>query len=427
MNVVLLSVDALRADHLSCYGYDRETSPVLERIAADNIRFQTAISASSHTREAVPSMLTGRYPDESIDESYELDAPLVSELLPEDVRTGAFHSNPFVSRAYGYDVGFDQFDDDLYFGQNKLVALAQRMWDKIRNHHYARAETINERSLDWLASVAGDDDIFLWNHYMDVHGPYEAPMEYKEEFGVGHISDSEARKLYDKALKNPDEITERETQDLVDLYDAEIKYVDSYIGEFIEELRKRELLNETLILITSDHGDAFGEHGYFEHPRQLHEELISVPMIAIGDDLPAKAVDVTASTTDLVPTILSSFGVSSEDRSEHGNLPGESLQSLWSDVGDVDKRYTFSLARGRSEESHLRKFSLHDGDKQILAEKNTQTGEIKTLGDPSVDLERALEDFIRGREEAVATSDRSSETSGNETVNDRLKALGYKE
>ncbi|ELY63486.1 sulfatase [Natrinema versiforme JCM 10478] len=110
-NVILLSADALRADHLSCYGYHRDTSPVLDELANESIRFTQAYSASSHTREAVPALLTGEYPDVAIDSNYRLATDTIaSQLSEEGFATSSFHSNPFVSRVYGFDSGFD---DDL--------------------------------------------------------------------------------------------------------------------------------------------------------------------------------------------------------------------------------------------------------------------------------------------------------------------------
>src|SRR6056297_2275707 len=162
-NVILLSGDALRADHLSCYGYHRETSPVLDEFAEESIRFENAYSASSHTREAVPALLTGEYPDVAVDSKYHLASETIASTLSEEgFATAGFHSNPFVSRAYGFDQGFDIFDDDLHLGQHKLLALAQRAYDKLRNRHYARAEEINHRALKWIDSLE-DGPFFLWN------------------------------------------------------------------------------------------------------------------------------------------------------------------------------------------------------------------------------------------------------------------------
>ncbi|MFB6185792.1 MAG: sulfatase-like hydrolase/transferase, partial [Halobacteriaceae archaeon] len=124
-NIILLSADALRADHLSCYGYHRDTSPALDEFAEESIRFTNAYSVSSHTREAIPALLTGKYPDVAIDSNYNLTTDTIaSTLSDEGFATAGFHSNPFASRAYGFDQGFDVFDDDLHLGQHKLIALA---------------------------------------------------------------------------------------------------------------------------------------------------------------------------------------------------------------------------------------------------------------------------------------------------------------
>lgn len=166
-NLVLLSVDALRSDHCSCYGYDRVTTPYLDRFASENVQFQNAYSASTHTREAVPAMLTGRLPDECVDAGYALDSDTISTYLREtDYVTGAFHSNPYVSRGFGFDRNFDTFDDDLYLGQHRLLALGQRLLDKFRNRHYARASEINDRSLSWLETV---DPPFFYGTTIWIH------------------------------------------------------------------------------------------------------------------------------------------------------------------------------------------------------------------------------------------------------------------
>ena len=127
-HVVVLSADALRADHLSCYNYQRETSPVLDDLAAESLRFTNAYSASSHTRKAVPALPTGEYPDSAVDEDYRLASETVATTLSErGFATGGFHSNPFVSRAYGFDRGFDTFrappSESAYFAASASPTL----------------------------------------------------------------------------------------------------------------------------------------------------------------------------------------------------------------------------------------------------------------------------------------------------------------
>lgn len=103
----------------------------------------------------------------------------------------------FVSRVYGFDRDFNACDDDLYLSQHKLVTLAQRLWDKIRGHHYAGAEMINERAFSWVDSLPDGELFFVWNHYMDIHGFYEPPESNRGEFVDKPVSDSEAQDLYD--------------------------------------------------------------------------------------------------------------------------------------------------------------------------------------------------------------------------------------
>ncbi|MEF8937568.1 MAG: sulfatase, partial [Halovenus sp.] len=343
-NVILLSVDALRADHLSCHGYHRETTPHLDDLAEANRQFEAAYSVSSHTREAIPGLLTGRYPEEAVHSDYRLAAdPLSSRVNDRVDATAAFHSNPYISRAFGYDRGFDTFDDDLHLGKHKLIALAQRALDKLRNRHYARASEINDRSLSWLDSLADDDSFFLWNHYMDPHGPYIPVDEYGTRYTDRQLSDREKQRLYKRAIGDPDSITEEDRDLLIDLYDAEIRYTDAQIGEFFDGIDRRGLLDETAVIITADHGDAFGEHGHYEHPRYVHEELTHVPLVVRLPDGVADRVETPASTLDLVPTVLDLFGLDAD-------LPGRSLLDIGHEKSE--DRVVFAQATGEDENSH---------------------------------------------------------------------------
>jgi arylsulfatase len=418
-SVVLLTVDALRADHLSSYGYDRETSPTLDRLAEDGVRFQRAYSQSSHTREAVPAMLTGRDPDAAVDEQYLLSADTVaSRLADTEIATGGFHSNPFVSRAYGFDRDFDAFDDDLHLGQHKLLALAQRALDKLRNRHYARADRINERAFDWLDN-RDSERFFLWAHYMDVHGPYEPPEPYRSRFGEPELSDREAQRLYKRAIDDPESITERDRQTLIDLYDGEIAYVDEQISQFVAGLQDRGLWEETLVLVSADHGDAFGEHGYYEHPRYLHEELTRVPLLVLGEGVGSAVPSIPASTADLVPTVLSALGVDTT------GLPGDSLLDLAESAPGEDDRTVFSQARGEGADDGVRRFAARDREGACFLERDLSDGSILSEdGDGSRELSTALREHSRDR---IGFGDATTDAGETEAVSDRLEALGYKE
>ena len=413
-NIILLSADALRADHLSSYGYHRETSPVLDDFAEESIRFANAYSASSHTREAVPALLTGKYPDVAVDAKYHLAAETIATTLSGDgFATAGFHSNPFVSRAYGFDEGFDHFDDDLHLGQHKLVALAQRAFDKLRNRHYARAEEINERSLSWLDSL-DDEPFFLWNHYMDTHGPYEPPGEYATLYADESVSGREAQKRYQRAIDDPESITDEEREFLIDLYDAEIRYNDAQIGEFLAALRERDLLAESLLIVTADHGDAFGEHGYYEHPRYLHDEITKVPLYVRPPGGRAEEVATPASTLDVGATIEAAIDVeaTSDGVSLLGALP--------------DDRTVFSQARGEDEHSHLRRYASRTAEGACFCERDRESGTIKFGGCAGSSLREELEAHVDERVRVESGESVEDDGEVDEEIERRLDALGYK-
>ncbi|KAA9409942.1 arylsulfatase [Haloarcula hispanica] len=415
-NIILLSADALRADHLSCYGYHRETSPVLDEFAEESIRFTNAYSASSHTREAVPALLTGEYPDVAINDSYRLATETIASQLSEaGFATGGFHSNPFVSRAYGFDQGFDTFDDDLHFGQHKLVALAQRALDKLRNRHYARAEEINERSLSWIDSLDSDDPFFLWNHYMDTHGPYEPPGEYATLYADKKLSGRDAQSLYQRAIDKPESITEEERQLLIDLYDAEIRYNDEHIGEFLNELRSRDLLEDSLLVVTADHGDAFGEHGYYEHPRYLHDEITHIPLFVREPDGADRTVETPVSTLDIVSTFKRIAGL---------DIDSERVSLLDQFDGG---RTVFLQARGEDEHSQLRRYAVRTKDGKCFCEYDGQDGSMELTEVSKKSLQSELKDHVKQRVDVKAETTDTHEDDVDEEIERRLSALGYKE
>lgn len=418
-NVALLTIDSLRADHLSCYNYPRTTTPNLDRLANESAMFTKTISASSHTREAVPSLLTGLYPNEAIDDKYQLAAPTVAHYLSKKgFQTGAFHSNPFISRAYNYAKDFDTFYDDLHIGRHKLITLFERAIDKIFNRHYARAQTINDLSFNWLTTLDDDQSYFLWNHYMDVHGPYEPPEDYQQLFRDDSVSQNTAQQLYKQALNKPETITPEKQQLLIDLYDAEIRYLDKYIGEFIKNIRNMPGGKETLIIITADHGDSFGEHGYYEHPRYLHDELLHVPLIVSYPDSDHTIIDVPTSTLDIAPTI---FDVTDLD---HNDLPGNSLFNILTNPEEYNNRPVFASVTGEKSESDLQRFSAYTKHHAATLVCSTNGEVIKTTGEEELltELRRFSTDRRMSKKQSLE-EDRIESAQ----LKDRLEALGYRD
>lgn len=421
-HVMLLSIDALRADHLGVYGYHRETSPTIDHIARSGVRFRRAYSPSGHTREAVPAMLSGRYPSAATTEGYRPSQSTIGHLLQgTPARSAGIHSNPYLSDGYGYADGFDHFDDDMLLGKYAFGALAQRAIDKLRNRHYARAETITGRGLEFLRrqAVDGGRRTFTWLHYMDVHGPYEPPGEFRTAYTDRRLDNEEAAALYQRAIEAPESIDSQERQQLIDLYDGEIRYIDQKIADLLDTLETLGVREETLLLLTADHGEAFGTEGYFEHLRQLPESLTHVPLIAAGAGVePSDPVTAPVSTIDIAPTVGSVFGVEMDG-------PGRSLSATAAEPDP--SRVVFAQARGEQDESHLCRYAGYrtDGVAKAVVDRDRQSRTLTQGGRPA--LEAALHDHIDsygyGADGETGTGQRTAEPEP-ETAH-RLEALGY--
>lgn len=419
-NVILLTIDALRADHLSSFGYNRNTSPKIDQIASKNIVFTNAFSPSCHTREAVPSILSGLYPDECINDKYHLAASTIAHPLSKSrFQTAAFHSNPFISRAYNYDDDFDAFYDDLRIGTYPILALLKRAIDKLRKRHYARATTINEKSLDYIDNI--QSPFFVWNHYMDVHGPYEPPVEFQDIFRKDHIAPQEAQRLYKQAVHHPESITKNNKQDLIDLYDAEIRYIDDKISKFINQLCQRDLLDNTLIIITSDHGETFGEYGYYEHPRHVIDELTHVPIILMHPSFDSTRHSDFVSGLDIAPTILNTID------NPPTRLPGISLFKTLAEPEQYTDRIVYSQTRGEKseDEGSIVKFAARCRTGMCMIERDCQSNTVRTIKVEDESVLQQLQDHSQSRVNYSTGS--GTDTSTTVEIEDRLRALGYKE
>jgi arylsulfatase len=205
---------------------------------------------------------------------------------------------------------------------------------------------------------------------------------------------------------------------LINLYDDEIRYTDSHIEKFIDELKTRELYQNSLIIITSDHGDAFGEHGYYEHPRYLHNELTYVPLLLKSPEINSTNYEETpVSMLDIAPTIFDFAGMDKD-------CPGVSLFSLLD--RPPEQRVVFSQARGESSESHMRRFAARTVDSTAMGEWNSNTEETKITESGSRTVTNALHEYISQRVSDTNVAGDSSKVDDDE-IDRRLSALGYKE
>jgi len=333
-NVLLVVVDTLRADHLSLYGYSRPTTPNLVRIAEQGIRFDNAISASSWTLPSHASILTGLYPhDHHTDGERNLSAgyPTLAEVLREGgYRTAAFSANAGTfSRDRGFGRGFIHFEDSFetlsssfgqtFYGwkiQTRLCELGL-MRDLLGR---PRAAEVGSRMLRW---IDGDRrPFFVVLNYYDAHDPYVPPDHYEHLYTTakhpgGHFT---------QHWEYFNNLTPQQRQAALDAYDGSINYVDAEIGNLMQELDKRGLTDKTLLIITSDHGEGFKEHGLMNHGNSLYRELIHIPLIVRAPGLVPGGISVAepVSTTALAPTVLDLLGGQGRNP-----FPGVSLRALW--------------------------------------------------------------------------------------------------
>ena len=287
-NLLFVVVDTVRADHLSTYGYERETSPTLDRLAAEGIVFDQAISQSSWTMPATASLLTGLYPTEhgvTDAQPLPLDLDTVAERLQRlGFSTLGVSANPLVGDAEGFHQGHERF-----------VHLP-----------WARAGTINELVVQLLREHAGSR-WFMYVHYIDPHDPYAAPEPYGSTFldvqsGNPRFGDpAEFRRLVDAVNfgQGTAEWDETDVAYLEAAYDGEIRYWDAAFGQLLDTLLERGLLDDTFVIVTSDHGEEFLEHGKLKHGPHLYEESIRVPLLVWGPGLQAERHPLPVETRNL--------------------------------------------------------------------------------------------------------------------------------
>ena len=336
-NVLVIIVDTLRADHLSTYGYDRPTSPNLTRIASKGVLFENAMAASSWTLPSHASMLTGRYPHEHgarfIDSTLTLRYPTLGEAFQKlGYRTAGFSASTyFFSRRTGLGRGFIHFEDDFespaaafpqtYYGERleKLLYTLHLAKDRIGRRN---ARQINQHALRWMESDRRHP-FFVFLNYYDVHDPYLPPEPYLHRFTRLSHPAGPIPMAWDWFAH----LTPAQRQGEMDAYDGAIQYVDAELGEFFQQLHRRGLDKNTLIVITSDHGEEFNEHGFMDHLNALYRELIHVPLILwYPGKLPEGVrIPTPVSTVSLPATLLSL--VPSGDTAP---MPGISIRTLWS-------------------------------------------------------------------------------------------------
>lgn len=343
-NILFLTVDSLRLDMLSCYGHIRPTTLNLDRLAATSIRFTQAITAGSWTQAAFPALLTSSYPS-----MYGGCVGPLSPARPSPIETLASHgyitagfsTNPHLSQTTGYDRGFQHFVDlvpaesdprlrDMKGGERflrnsfthyALLATGKRMRPA---RAYVSAQEVTDVVRRWVDDAPSP--FFLWAHYMDVHWPYhvEETLTHPQDIArawrdLQHIN----RVTWRGAA-----VTESQREYYIRLYEQALRYVDTHIGRLLSFVEQSGRLANTVVIVVSDHGEEFLDHGRWGHRQSnLYDEILRVPLlIRVPGNTNEKIVRRQVSTLDILPTILHLCGCPSPSGTE-----GRSLLPLWTE------------------------------------------------------------------------------------------------
>jgi arylsulfatase A-like enzyme len=306
-NILLISIDSLRRDHLSCYGYLRQTTPAIDALAREGVRFETVASPTTWTLPAHLTLLTSLPPEVHgvINDSLRLgpDAVSVAQVLwRQGYATAGFVSGPYLQADYGFFRGFDHYDD---------YTVAQPTHEE--SHRGITSPGLFHLVSRWLQ--AWDDrgqprPFFIFLHMWDVHYDYTPPPPYDALYDPDYAGTVTADN-YEEGNEVHAGMEARDLQHVVALYDGEIRFTDEYVGRILEQLNWLGILDRTIVVVTSDHGDEFFEHGNKGHRKALYDETLLVPLvIRYPPSIPAgSVVRHQVRLMDVAPTILHLAGV----------------------------------------------------------------------------------------------------------------------
>jgi len=430
-NVIVLLIDCLRADHLSCYGYERETSPHLDRFAADAIRFSNTISQSTYTKTSVASLFTSKNPSRHgvyYGSNRDTAENIVSDVLGDEQTTLAevLLENGLLTGAWLHQ---GQLRDYMGFAQGFVVF----------DNRKGTIDEIDARFTAWQARLGGRTPFFAYLHYLDLHDPYRPMGPYATMYGA--FSDIYARVDFDhvswgtfhhEVRDGTRVITPADVEQLKSYYDGIVTSMDASIGRLFDELKRTGAYDDSLIIVTADHGDGFMEHGFLAHSAAPYEELVRVPLLVKlpHSRLGGRVVDDQVRLIDVMPTVLDVLGIPAGE-----DLQGSSLLPLLDERGpDAPEVLGTQAISEIAEDMSDPCVSIRTEGLKYLYFPKDDRGELYDLqADPDehhdVALERpekaaelreeARQIYSEGQERDVA------EVSLDQETIDELRALGY--
>ena len=400
LNLLFFTLDTTRADHIGCYGYSLVETPVIDNLARNGILFKNAISQAPLTLPSHSSIFTGTYPfyhgvRDNGGFYLEPEHETLAELLNKSGwATSAFIGAFVLDSRWGLDQGFDYYYDNFDFTKYKKIGLdtVQREGGEVINAFF-----------DWLEKN-DQQRFFSWIHLYDPHTPYEPPEPYKTKYSGTPWG----------------------------LYDGEIAYVDCLIGEVLEELKQKNLRENTIIVIVGDHGESLGEHHENTHGFFIYDASVSVPLIIQipSSQLKGKLIEFQVETVDIMPTILQILGLTVPDE-----IQGKSFIPLLTSESQAQERLAYSETYypryhyGWSELKSLRslQYKYIRAPRPELYDLTLDPGERRNIYNQRLSVGRRFEQELKSREKKMSA--RGIEEKGPQKMDaearEKLMALGY--
>jgi arylsulfatase A-like enzyme len=474
MNVVVVVVDALRASDVGCLGRENDTTPNIDALAEESLVFERAISASNYTDVCMSTIMSGKYPREhgvthhgtahtaaNLRRIEERSPRFLPELLHED----GYHTIgvDWMGRwhAWGYDdYGVEGMDDNSEDGsalnallepvKRRVTDLPEPLLAPLMRRYYRRfgyhdfridCEELTEIAIDRIDGA--DAPVFALLHYWDIHPPYLPPEEYAAEFTYeGEDGDEPLSQYFGPDAKGPMAAEyqpyatgdHRTMADSKEAYDGASKWVDAQLGRLFEYLRERDLFEETMVVLTADHGHNFGEHGIFSDNCGLYDTSLHVPLVVYDPRRGGDRLDGLVQHTDIVPTVLDYAEIETPGNLQGNVLPAtreyafaEAAESRLAMVRTDD----WKLIRSRDAD-YLREQYWYDGDGGAeLYDLRADPGETENVREEHPDVAERLADTLEreldAQERAAGGGGRSVEIDEGEMdgLRARLEALGY--
>jgi arylsulfatase A-like enzyme len=459
-NIMLISIDTLRADHLSCYGYHRRTTPNIDQFAQDSVLFNNAYSTAVWTPPAHASMLTGLYPSQHgvVDQNrLSRNIATIAETLSQNgYQAAGFVNNSQVGEMVGLEIGHGDFHEIWKGLASKQIF--KRFIHKTKfwlNYTDKGADYTNHLVKKWLENKWDQrKPFYLFIHFIEPHNPLGAPKPYRNRFFREFTKQKLDKNLLRKYAHNPlvhylsdSKLTDIENKALMALYDEEILYLDSKIGELLSHLKVLNLHNDSLIIITADHGEHFGEHDMYSHVASLYESILHIPLIIHYPDsssLNHRIENKMVQLIDITPTIIGTANI-------RGNNPYKYCGLDLNDCGTLNEnRALFAQWEGRIPSfiaKHIEflgnerinkisrklvsiiknghKFITDTDNKEELYDLKSDHMEIHNLCEKKSDVKIMLRDELNSWLNKIQTPQNAQKINYDKKLVENLRELGY--